>query len=373
MPNKPRKKCASGKSTNSSKTSSASGHEFRVLLVDSQPVTRQTLTQALEDDQFVLVEAGSLAEARQRLTEARVDVALINPQLPDGSGMELVGELTRSRQCMQTILISEHADVEQAVAAMRLGVCDLITQPFDVKELVDRIKSAVYRQAAELDDRRKVRKLRRLCKQLDEARREVADQVDTLCNDLVAAYQELAMQMQQVVQTSEFSAMARDELDLESLLRKILEFVAQKAGPTNAALFLPATEDEYTLGGYINYDCSADSADLLLQHLADAIAPRIAERDAPVHLTDNATISQWLDGDAAYLASSHLLGVAAGHDGEVLAVLVLFRDAACPFDNDLIDTLSAVAPMLGEYLARIIRVHHRHLADNEYDDGEMLL
>jgi DNA-binding response OmpR family regulator len=345
-----------------------------VLVVDGQEHAGQRIAEMLNDDQLVFAHAGTLAEAREQIGKGRVDLALIDPDLPDGCGLELARELGRARRCSQTILLTDNANVEQTVAAMRLGVSDLVTKPLDACELTERVKMAIHRQASDLDDRRKVRKLQKMCKQLDAARQEVSEQVDVLCNDLVTAYQELAMQMQQVVQTSEYTGIVRDELDLECLLRRTLEFIAQKAGPTNAALFLPATADEYTLGGYVNYDCSSDSADILLQHLADVIAPRVADRDAPVHLTDNETISQWLDGDAAYLADSHIIGIAASHEGEVLAVLVLFRDGTQPFDTDLVETLSGIAPMLGEYLARIIRVHHRHIPDSDFEDedGELM-
>lgn len=93
--------------------------------------------------------------------------------------------------------------------------------------------------------------------------------------------------MQHVMHTSEFSAQARDELDLERLVRKTLEFVLVKAGPTNATLFLPASMEEFTVGGYINYDTSSGSAELLLDHLADVVAPALAQHQQPVHVSAN--------------------------------------------------------------------------------------
>jgi len=374
LPRNQRTPSSARRATAKARGRASSARDFRVLVVDAQPDAGRRIADMLDNDQLIIAQAATLAEARQRIGNDRVDLALIDPDLPDGSGLDLARDLARPGQCTQTILLTDHADLEQAVAAMRLGVSDLVAKPLNAGELAERVKMAIHRQASTLDERRKLRKLQKLCKRLDAARKEVSEQVDILCNDLVTAYQELAMQMQQAVQTSEYAGIVRDELDLECLLRRTLEFIAQKAGPTNAALFLPATADEYTLGGYVNYDCSSDSADILLQHLADVIAPRIAERDAPVHLTDNGTISDWLEGDGAYLADSHIVGFAARSDDEVLAVIVLFRDHSQPFDTDLVETLNSIAPMLGEYLARIIRVHHRHLPEGfeEEEDGELM-
>ena len=175
--------------------------------------------------------------------------------------------------------------------------------------------------------------------------------------------------MQQVVQATEFGAVIRDELDLEHLLRKTLEHLVEKAGATNAAVFLPSSMDEYTLGGYVNYDCTPESSDMLLQHLADVVAPKIAQHDDIVHITDNQSLSHMLGGDAVYLIDSHMLSFACRSENESLAVVTLFRDGSDPFDQSVLDAAEAIGPLLGDALARVIRIHHRGLDDDLYEDG----
>ena len=217
---------------------------------------------------------------------------------------------------------------------------------------------------------RRVKRLRRVCRKLNQAHEEVSQQVDILCNDLVTAYQELAAQINQVSETGGFTDLLRQELDLEQVLRKTLEHTLEKAGPTNAAIFLPATADEYAVGGYVNYDCSRESADLLLQHLASVVAPSIAEHSRAVSISDDQTLADWFGDDWNYLAGSHLLAISCRHDDEALAVLVLFRDETEPFDDKLAEHLSAIGPLLGGYLAKVIRVHHRHMSHpGDSDEG----
>lgn len=343
---------------------------FHVLLVDTDPKVRKVLADAISGEHMVLLEAASLAEARTRLRESEVDLALIEPNLPDGSGMDLAHELDQTRSTTQTIVISDQPNLQRAVEAIRAGAADFIAKPLDLDELNERVRVAIDRHKVGQKQQMRIRRLRRICKKLNIARQEVTQQVDILCNDLVTAYQELAAQMQHVVYTSEFAALVRNELDLENLLRKTLEYLVHKAGSTNAAIFLPATGSEYSLGGYVNYDCTPDSADLLLQHLADVVAPLLAERDAPVHITDNQTLGEWLGDDFAYLADSHVLGFACPHDDETLAVVVLFRDGSQPFDADVLETTAAIAPLLGQAMARIIRVHHRQINDSFDNDEE---
>ena len=161
--------------------------------------------------------------------------------------------------------------------------------------------------------------------------------------------------------------MKRSELDLEQLLRRTLEHILEKVGATNAAIFLPSSLDEYSLGGYINYDQAGGSPDLLLQHLADIVAPEIANRDALLHVTDNETLDQWLGDDANYLEDCHLVASPCVHEDECLAVIALFRDCESPFEHESVETIDAISPVLAEYLAKIIRVHHRAVMETEFE------
>jgi len=214
----------------------------------------------------------------------------------------------------------------------------------------------------------KVRKLKKRCRSLRHAREEVGEQVESLCSDLVEAYQELAEQVGQATVGSEYAGRIKDQLDLEELLRTTLEYLIEKLGPTNAAIFLPSTMDEYSLGGYVNYDCVADSIDMLMDHLGDVLAPKVAEQDHVIHLRDSESIANWIGDDAAYLTDSHLIAFPCRHQDDALAVVVFFRDLGQPFNEVTVDTVTALAPMLGEALARVIRVHHR--AGLEFEDGD---
>jgi DNA-binding response OmpR family regulator len=340
---------------------------FHLLLVDPDTQLHDVLRACADRKSgktgFDITHARSLAEARACLAERPADLAMIEPDMPDGSGLQLADELSRSRRITQTIVISEKPSLDAAIQALRAGACDFMVKPLDLREVNERIRAALHRQDRQKLHAQQVRRLRRLCKKLNQARLDIGQQVDILCNDLVTAYQELAVQMQHVVQSSEYGVLIRDELDLEKLLRRSLEYIVEKAGATNVAVFLPSTADEFSLGGYVNYDCGTQSADMLLQHLADVMAPRVSECEAPIHITDNEELKRWIGDDAAWLEDSHVLAFACHHKDEPLAIVALFRDGSQPFTQTLQDTCKAIAPMLGESLAKIIRIHHRSVAD----------
>lgn len=340
-----------------------------MLLVDTHAQVQTLLSQFVADGAAMRVtHVKTMSDARTVLSRQSIDLALIREQLPDGSGLDLAAELHRSKRLIRTILLSDQPSLDAAVAAMRAGVSDFIAQPLDLKQLNERVRQVMRKQVKDREQARRVRRLKRACRKLSQARAEVSDQVDVLCNDLITAYQELANQVNHVMHSSEYSGIIRGELDFESLLRKTLEFLVEKAGATNAAIFLPSSMDEFSLGGYVNYDCSAEAADLLLQHLGDVVAPKVAQRDELIHITDNAALTYWIGPDAAYLADSHVMAFACHHENEALAVIVLFRDSTNPYDDTIQEAALAVAPILGEALAKVIRIHHRALPETLYDE-----
>ena len=340
----------------------------RVLLIEPSPSLGPALQQCKADNgTLAIVNAPSINAARQQIKDAgKRDVALI-PQASDGSGMELARELKAKDPATAVVMLAQTPDFALAQQAMQFGAADIIIKPSPeqtddawLTSVADRVTKVLNRQWADRARMTRIRKLKRLCRKLNAAREEVTDQVDVLCNDLVTAYQELAVQVQNVTQTAGYREAIGQELDLEAVLRKTLEYIVQQAGPCNAAVFLPSSADEFSLGGYVNYDCTKESADMLLEHLADVLAPAVANKGEEImHVTDNRGLDDLLGDDWNYLADCDLLALPVNHDGEALAVITLFRDNEQPFTEPAIDAMSSIAEQMGELLGRIIRVHHR--------------
>lgn len=342
---------------------------LRVLLVNGDPKVRGEVNKVVLDQPIVLTCAASLDDARSELANNKMDLALIDLEQPDGQGLDLAAELAGSNTSTQSIMIGSKASFDNGLLTIPPSATDFICKPFDSRELAFRITQAKLRVESQHQQHRKVKRLKRVCRKLNRVRKDVAQQVDILCQDLVTAYHELAVQMNQVMVTSEFAGLIHEELDLEQFLRKALEFLLQKAGPTNAAIFLPSSGDEYSLGGYVNYDCSSDSADILLEGLADVLVPRIANHDQLLHLTDRQDMIRWLDGESEFMADSHMIGFTCRDEQESLAVVVLFRDGTEPFNASVVELCESIAPMCSEYLAKLIRIHHRHIVDDGPDSA----
>ncbi|WP_428388102.1 response regulator [Mucisphaera sp.] len=360
---------------NSRPTARAPHQPLRVLVVDHPGIAAKLIASPELDGRSVRVEqAETIGQARQFVDERRFDVALIHNPTTGKTGLQFAAELVDAKSPVRSVIISNQPTVDDAVTALRVGAVDLIEDNATANTISNSLRRAVERIDADNAGRKRINRLRKLCKKLNEARIEVSQQVDVLCNDLVTAYQELANQMQHMVQSTEYGTLIKEELDLENLIRRTLEHLVEKTGPTNAAIYLPSSVDEFSLGGYVNADADAGASDILLDHLGDRIPQALDGREDLLHLTDDQALAAWMGQEQTFLEGSDLVAMPCRAEDETLAVLILFRDRLEPYDDRILETIEAIGPLLGESLAKVIRVHHRHMGDElfepEDDEGD---
>ena len=99
--------------------------------------------------------ADTLRSARAQLTRRYPDVLLADLQLPDGNGMELIGDLDRAIET-EIIVVTGHASVGTAVEALRAGATDYLTKPIEV----ERLANIFRRQPRTVDLKQEIGELR---------------------------------------------------------------------------------------------------------------------------------------------------------------------------------------------------------------------
>lgn len=112
----------------------------RILICDDHPVFRGGLAAALEDeaDFEIAGKAGSLAELRASVASVAPDLVLLDVDLPDGRGTEVVAEIAATTS---VVMISAHDDptiVRRAMQDGALGYIRKDTEPLDLLRLVRR-------------------------------------------------------------------------------------------------------------------------------------------------------------------------------------------------------------------------------------------
>ena len=118
---------------------------LRILIVEDDAVTNETIRLLLADEAIEAVGAVSLAQARSQLAESTGVVGIVlDYTLPDGTAEELLGELAATPYSPGVVLISGHPHAKDT--ARRFGI-PLIKKPFDIDALLGAVRVFVAGKA----------------------------------------------------------------------------------------------------------------------------------------------------------------------------------------------------------------------------------
>lgn len=120
----------------------------KVLVVDDDEDLLRLVSIRLTAAGFEVVTARSAEEALAQLTAAIPQVLVTDLKMGGMDGMALFEHVHRAHPALPVVILTAHGSIPDAVAAMRKGVFDYITKPFDGKELVGLISRAVRLSAA---------------------------------------------------------------------------------------------------------------------------------------------------------------------------------------------------------------------------------
>jgi two-component system alkaline phosphatase synthesis response regulator PhoP len=120
-----------------------SNHE--ILIVEDEINLGITLSEYLVDKKFSCLLAKSCQEARDLFysSDFKPTIVLMDIGLPDGDGIELAKEFRKKRQDFVLLFLSAQNDPETKYQGLEMGAEDYITKPFDLRELMLRLKKAL--------------------------------------------------------------------------------------------------------------------------------------------------------------------------------------------------------------------------------------
>jgi DNA-binding NtrC family response regulator len=101
-----------------------------LLIVEDDPNLRSALVALVSREGAVTREAATLEEARKALAEAPLDAVLVDLTLPDGSGLELLGD-PEAHGAPEYIVVTGDVSADTAVQALKRGAIDYLTKPVD--------------------------------------------------------------------------------------------------------------------------------------------------------------------------------------------------------------------------------------------------
>jgi len=113
-----------------------------ILLVDDEKNARKNIGAYLESEGYEVLLAADLKTARKHLSAQEADIVLLDVQLPDGYGPDLLAETAQLPFRPPIIMITAHGKIEMAVEAMKNGAHDFIQKPIKFDRLEQSIKRA---------------------------------------------------------------------------------------------------------------------------------------------------------------------------------------------------------------------------------------
>jgi two-component system response regulator AtoC len=113
-----------------------------VLVADDEPLIRQSLRAALQQEGFQTEMAASGAEAWELFRRDRPDIVLLDLVLGDADGFELLARIKQEAPETKVVIITAHGSIQRAVTAIKQGAHDFIKKPFELDEIVATVRNA---------------------------------------------------------------------------------------------------------------------------------------------------------------------------------------------------------------------------------------
>jgi UDP-3-O-[3-hydroxymyristoyl] N-acetylglucosamine deacetylase len=114
-----------------------------VLVVDDEERIRSSLCGILSDEGFRVVATGEAPRVLDLVAQEKPEVVLLDVWMPELDGIELLKRIKQGSPDTHVIMISGHANIQNAVAATRLGAADFIEKPFSVSSLLSSLEQVL--------------------------------------------------------------------------------------------------------------------------------------------------------------------------------------------------------------------------------------
>lgn len=112
----------------------------KVLIADDEASIRNSIAYALKREHFIVETAVNGKDALAKVSSFEPDVLVLDVMMPEMDGYEVCRKLD-NRRGMGIVLLTAKSDVVDRILGLELGADDYVSKPFDVRELIARIKA----------------------------------------------------------------------------------------------------------------------------------------------------------------------------------------------------------------------------------------
>ncbi len=127
-----------------------------ILILDDEQRVQDEIEEFLVGRSFNVLKASTPSQAFTLLEENTVDIVILDIQLPEMDGLQVLAKIKKEQPEIEVIMISGHGDMNSVIEAMRLGATDFFPKPFRLVE----IDQAISRTTRFIDLHTKLRKVK---------------------------------------------------------------------------------------------------------------------------------------------------------------------------------------------------------------------
>jgi len=114
-----------------------------VLIVEDDREMLDLLSRVLSKRGYIAIKAEDGTKAMAIASEIRPDLTILDLNLPDCDGIEILGRLKAMQASAQVIILTGYGSQDAARSAMETGAFDFLTKPFDIDEVCAVVKEAL--------------------------------------------------------------------------------------------------------------------------------------------------------------------------------------------------------------------------------------
>lgn len=125
------------------------GRPQHILIVDDEPRICSSLRLLLEGPERDIIECGTGSEALAILTSREIDLVLLDINLPDISGLEVMEWIALNNIPASVIMVSADGHIDSAIRALRSGAVEFVRKPHELEEIQHKVENALHRRRLE--------------------------------------------------------------------------------------------------------------------------------------------------------------------------------------------------------------------------------
>lgn len=123
-----------------------SPESYNILIVDDEKNIRKTLSMILTSEGYLVDEAATAKEAIEKIRSSQFDLILLDVKLPDEDGIKLIDDIKLISPSSYIIMISGHANIQNAVEAIKKGAYDFFEKPLDRERILISINHCIEKK-----------------------------------------------------------------------------------------------------------------------------------------------------------------------------------------------------------------------------------